>query len=233
MQDPIPLPHSNDSRVTTGEERRARERYPSSLELDCHPLGGERSDFWRAKVKDISAGGMGLFLRRRFEPRTVLVIGLENPELGFARTLLCRVVHATPQPNGTWYLGCAFFRELSGEDLQACGGDRIRPSEPDCRAWVRVTCNLDTHCREASEPATDRWPVKVVNVAPTGLALIVSRPITKGALLQVELPAAEGQAARAVYARVVQAQAGSAEEWLLGCEIAEHLSADELQQFPE
>jgi PilZ domain len=232
MRDPKRQPNSQDSGVAQGQDRRASERYPCSLRSDCHPLAGERTDSWRAQVQNIATGGIGLMLKRRFEPRTVLVIGLENPEQGFARTMLARVVHAAAQGDGTWYVGCAFLRELGEDDLRACGAEGIRPAGPDCRAWVRVSCDIDSFCREHGEGTSDRWPVKVVNVSPAGLALVVSRPVPKGALLTVELPTAEGQAAREVSVRVVEAQARPEEEWLLGCEFVEQLGEDELRRLP-
>jgi hypothetical protein len=55
---------------------------------------------------------------RSFEPGSVLIIELPaKPQE--TRPLTARVVHATPEANGRWIIGCAFTRPVSQEELRA------------------------------------------------------------------------------------------------------------------
>jgi hypothetical protein len=54
--------------------------------------------------------------RRRFEPGTVLRIGLIHEQAGL---LMARAVHVTPTPEGAWAIGCSFPKKLRDEELRA------------------------------------------------------------------------------------------------------------------
>jgi serine/threonine protein kinase len=71
-------------------ERRAHVRFGSRLKGTCRPLAAERKWSWTAKVRDISASGVGLLINRRFEPGTVLRVKL--PGAASRRLYLVRVV---------------------------------------------------------------------------------------------------------------------------------------------
>jgi hypothetical protein len=84
----------------------------------CGCVGGERRYRWRAQVQDISAGGMGLVLPRRFEPGTLLVVDLPGPGGTAPRPFfVVRVVHAQKQESRRWVLGCQFLRMLSQAEM--------------------------------------------------------------------------------------------------------------------
>jgi hypothetical protein len=74
---------------------------------------------WPAKVRDLSAGGIGLSVGRRFEPGTVLLVELIASDEESALPVPVRVVHATPEGGDRWILGCAFRRTLDDEKLRA------------------------------------------------------------------------------------------------------------------
>jgi hypothetical protein len=104
----------------TGAERRAWVRYPCERESVCQPYTQEKDElWWPAQIRDISAGGVGLLMTRRFEPGTILSIelatGIESP----ARQLLVRVKHASTRNGQGWVVGCEFFAPLSDDDLSA------------------------------------------------------------------------------------------------------------------
>jgi hypothetical protein len=113
---------------------RVFERHPSDLPSQCQPLAARGDDevVWQATVHDISAGGIGLLLQRRFEPRTSLAI--ELPDAGDSTyTVFVRVVHALGQPHGRWLLGCSFVTPLSEERLSAlllASGKQPRTKSP-------------------------------------------------------------------------------------------------------
>jgi hypothetical protein len=72
---------------------------------------------WRGKVGNVSAEGMALLLQRPFPADTLLIAEVHDNRPGVAETFLIRVVHAEPQPDGWWLVGCAF---------QEDPGDRLR-----------------------------------------------------------------------------------------------------------
>src|SRR5262245_61932127 len=118
MGSPIGIPGARAGGSAPHEERRAFRRYPADLEAPCRTLAGTRADAWRARVFNISTAGVGLVLDGRCEPGTVLAIDLSGAAADGPKTLLARVIHATPGPGGTWLVGGSFLRRLDGEALQ-------------------------------------------------------------------------------------------------------------------
>src|SRR5690242_3786694 len=57
-------------------ERRASVRYRSGITGSCQTLSVLREAAWEATVRDISSGGIGLLLERRFEPGVLLALEL-------------------------------------------------------------------------------------------------------------------------------------------------------------
>ena len=99
-------------------QQRATVRYPSSKQCPCSPLSAEQDVSWTATVRDVSAGGIGLVLSRRFEPGTVLMADFADPGLRPGRRLFVRVVRVQALADGRWLLGCAFARNLGDEEVQ-------------------------------------------------------------------------------------------------------------------
>jgi hypothetical protein len=100
-------------------ERRAFVRYPCDLETSCHPLTSGSGPEWAGQISDLSRGGVGLILNRRFELKTLLAIELHGRTGQFARRVFGRVVHVKRREDGSWLMGCALTTELSDEDLDA------------------------------------------------------------------------------------------------------------------
>src|SRR5260370_33219480 len=63
-------------------ECRVYEREACELQTSCQPLAARSSQDirWRAAIRDISEGGVGLVLVRRFERGTVLAVQLPPSE---------------------------------------------------------------------------------------------------------------------------------------------------------
>jgi hypothetical protein len=99
-------------------ERRAFVRYPCDRETNCHPLSASGQE-WAGQVENLSRGGIGLVLNRRFELKTLLAIELLSRSGQPARRVFARVVHVHRRADGNWLLGCAFANQLAEEDLQA------------------------------------------------------------------------------------------------------------------
>jgi hypothetical protein len=125
------LPAKSPSTVAHGRERsqaerRAWVRYATTLETICEPIAAltvdETECGWPARVRDLSAGGVGLSLERRFEPGTILLIELATGQDEPSFVAPVKVIHATADGDGHWILGCAFTRPLDEEQVQALVG---------------------------------------------------------------------------------------------------------------
>jgi hypothetical protein len=103
-----------------GMECRVFERHSCGLATSCQPVAarGDRDLAWPAEIRDVSAGGVGLVLGRRFERGAGLAIEIPESPTAPADTLLARVIHTTALPEGEWLLGCSFISELSQDELQ-------------------------------------------------------------------------------------------------------------------
>jgi hypothetical protein len=110
---------------STGAERRASIRYPCDPESfgpdnSCRPITLTRkTDSWSAVVRDLSTGGVGIVVNRRFEAGTLLAVDLQDAEQTTTRSLLVRVVRVTKEDRDHWLLGCAFTSKLSDAELLA------------------------------------------------------------------------------------------------------------------
>jgi serine/threonine protein kinase len=107
---------------TPGWDRRGRVRYPSQKEVECLFIEDRNQRVCWARVRDISASGIGLIFNRPFETGTVLSIGLPRAGPKPTRTVFARVVRAQEQCSATWIVGCAFSQELSDSDIRALRG---------------------------------------------------------------------------------------------------------------
>lgn len=107
-----------------GADRRASVRYPCSedgfsLDNSCRPIGTERKEAWAAVVRDMSTGGIGLHVNRRFEPTTLLVVELQDVDQSTTRTLLVRVMRVQKEDRTGWILGCEFIHKMTEAELLA------------------------------------------------------------------------------------------------------------------
>jgi hypothetical protein len=112
------MPLLRSSRISTGPalavERRTEKRFPCARKADCQPITQlEVGNLWPVQLLDVSNTGVCLRLSRRFEPGTLLALGLA-PDNGLA---LARIRHVRPR-GSYWLLGCTWTTELSNEDLR-------------------------------------------------------------------------------------------------------------------
>jgi hypothetical protein len=106
----------------SGPERRVAVRYPVSpdgfsTENTCRPISSQPDETWTAVVRDMSTGGLGLVVNRRFEPGTLLIVDVHDVEQTTNRSLLVRVVHAVRDLDNAWFLGCSFPSAMSEAEL--------------------------------------------------------------------------------------------------------------------
>jgi hypothetical protein len=101
-------------------ERRVWVRMPSDRDVCCQKmpgLGTDDSDTgWLGKVRDVSTGGIALTLTRPFEAGTILILELEAEATELRRVI--EVVHAAPETDGHWVIGCVFANPLGEDELQ-------------------------------------------------------------------------------------------------------------------
>ena len=106
------------------QDRRASVRYHYNVNTACnvstsiHDDDDETQDNWEGTVQDISASGMRLLLRRRFEPGTILTIAPDSPDRQFTRQLQISVIWVKSKGSGHWFFGC--FQHVSGRRCHFC-----------------------------------------------------------------------------------------------------------------
>jgi len=114
-----PKPPSRDPmrrNKPTRRENRASPRFPSHVKTFCQSIPGEDELLWSVKVDEISYEGLRIISHRRFEPGTVLRIGLIRDKAGL---VMARAVHVSQTPEGDWAIGCIFPKKLNEEELRA------------------------------------------------------------------------------------------------------------------
>jgi hypothetical protein len=125
-----------------GRECRVWQRHACDLQTACQPIAArlDKDVMWQATVCDISACGVGLVLRRRFEPGAGLAIEIPETDTRPGDTLLVKVVRVTPRPDGSWLMGCGFVSELGEDELEAllqlAHAQHAAPAPPPAKSGV-------------------------------------------------------------------------------------------------
>lgn len=102
-------------------ERRAYVRLVCDLPANVQSAGPRREVGRAAKVRDISNGGVQLFLVHRFRPGTDLEIEIRDRAGSLMRTLKARVAYTKAvfvQGNHGWQLGCQFHEPLDDDEFE-------------------------------------------------------------------------------------------------------------------
>ncbi len=110
-------------------EAPAATRYRCDLAACCRPVAAwlARDRNCPATINDLSTGGLGLVLGRRFEAGAGLAVELPDASTQVNETLLVKVVQVEAQPGGRWLLRCAFITELSEDRILALVGPDAVP----------------------------------------------------------------------------------------------------------
>jgi hypothetical protein len=87
--------------------------------IDPAVQSGSDLETWPAVIRDLSGGGAGLLLARRFEPGTDLVVEIGDGLTEPAHRLQARVVRVQPERTGHWVHGCAFDHPLTEQAVAA------------------------------------------------------------------------------------------------------------------
>lgn len=118
VRTPAPL----SVQIGAKENRRAWVRFPmkvgtcGAVDVGVHTQSGAE-EMWPLVVQDLSAGGMGLLLARRFEPGTTLSIELNVEPNSPPHRFPVRVQRVQQDRAGHWIHGCAFVSPLTDTGL--------------------------------------------------------------------------------------------------------------------
>ncbi len=99
-------------------ERRTAERIQVGANAACVFASPVLEDFGPVKLANISLNGIGFTLAEKVPEQVLLAIKLENAASKFSKTLLVRVIHVTPLPNGTWLVGGSLDTPLTYDELR-------------------------------------------------------------------------------------------------------------------
>ena len=113
--------HRNEVPKGSTMERRAWVRIAINFDVTCRPPGGAKDCGWPGRIADVSAGGVGLLMRHRFERGTELLVEIASRAGAFRRTVRARVVHARmviASGDPRWLVGCSFAEPLSDDELK-------------------------------------------------------------------------------------------------------------------
>jgi hypothetical protein len=105
-------------------ERRETQRIDCQMDAFCQPIAGLAGNRWPARAVDISTLNVSLLVSRRFEPGTLLAIGLQG-SLDDCHPL-ARVERVAPAGN-YWRIGCLWADPLSEDELRSLIGTQGRP----------------------------------------------------------------------------------------------------------
>lgn len=73
---------------------------------------------WPATIHNISREGVGFVLGRTLDMGVVVTVEVLNLASSFWHLKAARVVHATPNQEGTWLIGTMFLHPLTDIELQ-------------------------------------------------------------------------------------------------------------------
>jgi c-di-GMP-binding flagellar brake protein YcgR len=214
----------------TQEDRRAFDRYPAKAEINLHLANSSDPTRYKAKLRNISRGGINVLVGREFDPGQLLSVELPAADKQSTFTVLVCIIHVAPAGEKEWSIGGTFARELSDEDLVAFGARKQRAARADKRSWQRFPCTLKATYNVVTAPQEATYEAMVLNISASGVGLAVDQCIEAGTLLSVDLMNSTGTVVRTILACVVHAAPFQKEgHWALGCNFIRQLHEEDLQ----
>ena len=110
-----PVRFSQNQESTSAEDRRRWTRHPSNLQAICWPAGSEIPVTWRARVRDISGGGLGLIAPCKVPLGAMLNLQMVAPNLVDQKPLKAEVMFMSQNSEYEWILGCELLIPLTPE----------------------------------------------------------------------------------------------------------------------
>ncbi len=217
-----------DSAISIDVDRRLNVRCLTNVVTTAQPTEGDAPAL-TVRVRDISRGGVNLLARERLDSGTLLGIHFPAVEGQAAYTVLATVLHVMQLPNGEWSAGCAFACELSDEDVQTFVAQRRPSGGPDQRKAMRFPCVTRAYFREVKEAEAPPEQAHVMDISPSGIGMLVIRPLEVGTLLTLELPGVRDDSVVTVLASVARSGQATEGEWVAGCTFSRELTEREMK----
>ena len=209
-------------------ERRAHPRHPTDLRTVCRPVTEDVEI--PARIADVSVGGIKMRIGRPLREGTMVRIDL--PRLGGpSTTVLACVMHATEVTVGQWEVGCNFSLELSGEEMQAFGGEKTQAAAGDSRAWVRHSARGEVEYEVLPGDDGPARTARLVNLSPAGVGLLVDEKLEAGTALTIFLRRQDDQTDRPLLACVVYQTQRPDGMWAIGCNFLHELNEKDLDDL--
>ena len=111
-----------DSKIYTSTlvDRRSVPRFAPNPATACRVSTTEGSDDQSAVIHNISARGINVLVKDRYEVGTILMVNLTNPSNPFMnRSVTVRVARISEPKDGMYGLGCEFMSPVNGHELLA------------------------------------------------------------------------------------------------------------------
>jgi hypothetical protein len=102
------------------------------------------------------------------------------------------------------------------------------PAQTERRAWPRYPCRREALLHVDAAPEGGSRSVVVHNISAQGLCLLMDTPLRLGTTIKVGVPHLNRP--HLLQAQVVYA-ANKGYGWLIGCELANRLADEEIQEF--
>jgi len=213
------------------QERRSAPRFPV-LSTAIIELASGTAQRLTAQIVDVSARGMQLKVKQRFERGNMLRIDLPCSELGPVTTVLACVMRAEADTEGFWRIGCTFCTELDDDDLQAMDIRRERSAEMhDKRTWTRFPTSAQVLYRSLNSDHEPVMAAEVLNASPSGIGLAVNEALEPGTLLDLTVQSRAGQKLFGILACVVYRHMEDTNRFIIDCNFIRDLSEKELKMF--
>jgi hypothetical protein len=222
-------PQTDDESLSHVEvERRIWVRYPCDLDATCQPANKPDAMRLSARVRNVSRGGIQFSLNCPVESGSLLSVELPGIEGKTVSTVLAYVVRVEPTSGGEWNVGCTFASELTKNDLDPFGVQRLVPRDNDQRSWVRFPCDVSATFEFVKEVERKTRAAQVANLSANGIGLVASEPIDLGKLLNLELRAENRDYKLSILACVVRLTARPDGQYTVGCNLIRELNQSEL-----
>lgn len=210
------------------EDRRLWVRCQADVKARVQLTQYDTAERVSAQVRDISIGGANLLTDRAFQAGQILSLELPTVVADELQIVLACVVRVVPHRNGTWSLGCVFARELSAEELEKVGAQKVKPKPGDQRTWLRYDCGTTATYERIGEEHGVTYAAQVLNISASGVGLLLQEPLEPGSLINLSLQGRQGQPVRSILACIVHTTVRADGELAVGCNFIRELGEDEL-----
>ncbi len=216
-----------DEETVAHDDRRAHERHPAYLQTTCYLVDSEAPGM-KARVQDVSLGGIHFLLDRELPPGTRVRIDLPRPATGGESVMLASVMHCYPQVGGVYSVGCAFSDELGDEELREFSSHRESARGQDKRAWTRFPAHGNAEFSTMPPTGSGTRKARIASISTSGIGLLLDEKIEPGVILDLMLETKTGSQ---FYIPACVVYLGSRPEggWVAGCHFVRELAESDMR----